>query len=75
MTRTGLGGATVPARAPYGAFVAARCDLERPAGDRPWLLQVFARDVNDIVNDLVVPLYVRGRRHGALRFGYHVDVL
>lgn len=26
-------------------------------------------------NDLVVPIYVRGRRHGALRFGYHVDVL
>lgn len=75
MTRTGLGGATVPPRAPYDAFVAARCDLERPAGDRPWLLQVFARDVNDIVNDLVVPIYVRGRRHGALRFGYHVDVL
>ncbi len=77
LTRTGLGAAAdlVPPRAQYGAFVAAGCDLERPAGERPWLLQVFARDLNDIVNDLVVPIYVRGRRHGALRFGYHVDVL
>ncbi|HEX3550090.1 MAG TPA: methyl-accepting chemotaxis protein, partial [Candidatus Elarobacter sp.] len=77
MTRTGLGDAAsrVPPRAPYDAFAAAGCALERPAGDRDWLLQVFARDVNDVVNDLVVPIYVRGRRHGALRFGYHVDVL
>lgn len=77
MTRTGLGDAAsrVPLRAPYGAFASAGCALDRPAGERDWLLQVFARDVNDVVNDLVVPIYVRGRRHGALRFGYHVDVL
>jgi methyl-accepting chemotaxis protein len=77
MVRTGLGPAaqTIGTRAPYSAFERAGCALERPSGERPWLLNVFARDVNDVVNDLVMPLYFRGRRHGALRFGYDVGVL
>jgi methyl-accepting chemotaxis protein len=77
LVRTGLGpaGGTLPKRAPYAAFERAGCALERPPGERPWLLSVFARDVNDVLNDLVMPIFVRGRRHGAIRFGYDVRVL
>lgn len=77
MVRAGLGAAaaSVGLRAPYAAFVRAGCSLDRPAGERSWLSSVFARDVNDVLNDLVMPVYARGRRHGAIRFGYAVDVL
>jgi methyl-accepting chemotaxis protein len=71
----GPGAASVGKRAPYAAFQRAGCALERPAGERPWQLSVFARDINDVVNDLVVPIYVRGRRHGAVRFGYDRSIL
>jgi methyl-accepting chemotaxis protein len=77
LVRAGLGSAaaTLPKRAPYAAFERAGCALARPPGERPWLLSVFARDVNDVFNDLVMPIFVRGRRHGAIRFGYDVRVL
>ncbi|MDB5027115.1 MAG: methyl-accepting chemotaxis protein, partial [Candidatus Eremiobacteraeota bacterium] len=77
MVRTGLGEgvAEVGRRAPYSAFERAGCVLERPPGERPWQLSVFARDLGDVINTFVVPIYVRGRRHGALRFGYDVEVL
>jgi methyl-accepting chemotaxis protein len=71
----GAGAAQVGKRAPYAAFERAGCALTRPAGERPWLINVFARDVNDVLNDLVTPVYVRGRRHGALRFGYDCGIL
>jgi methyl-accepting chemotaxis protein len=77
LVRTGLGPAagTVARRAPYAAFERAGCVLERPPGERPWQLSVYARDVNDVLNDLAMPVFVRGRRHGAIRFGYDVRVL
>jgi hypothetical protein len=77
LVRTGLGpaGGTVPRRAPYAAFERAGCALERPPGERPWLVSVYARDVNDVLNDLAMPVFVRGRRHGVIRFGYDVRVL
>ncbi|MEA2721610.1 MAG: methyl-accepting chemotaxis protein [Candidatus Eremiobacteraeota bacterium] len=77
MVRSGLGvaAASIPLRAPYAAFENAGCTLERAPGERAWMLSVYARDVNDVVNDFEMPIYVRGRRHGAIRFGYHVEVL
>jgi len=73
--RVGLEGADrVPPRAPRAAFEAAGIALDRPAADdRPMSVQSYARDTGVVLNDLAVPLYVTGRRWGALRLAYRAD--
>ena len=76
-TRIGLGaaGERVPARASYATFIESGCTLERPAGERPWAIHAFARDTNDVFNEMLIPIYVRGMRHSTLRVAYASDVL
>jgi hypothetical protein len=75
-TRIGLGGEAerVGRRAPYEAFRDAGCTLERPSGERPWAASVVTRDTGEIFNVLITAVYVRGRRHGSLRFAYDAEV-
>jgi methyl-accepting chemotaxis protein len=41
----------------------------------PFLMQTYARDTGEILNDLSVPLYVKGKHWGALRIGFNPQVL
>ena len=76
VTRWGLGNGVerIGPRVPYSTFRAAGCDLDRPHGDRPWGVYVYARDLADIYNELTVALYVRGTRFGTLRLVYPLDI-
>jgi len=57
-------------RAAYPEFAAAGVPLERLAGERPWESHVYARDTEELYNELGAAIYVRGRRHSTLRVIY-----
>lgn len=40
-----------------------------------FLLQTYPRDTGEIVNDLSMPIYVKGQHWGALRFGLTTEAL
>ena len=42
---------------------------------RPLLLQTYARDTGEILNDLSMPIVVRGAHWGALRLGFRPETL
>ncbi|HZX25865.1 MAG TPA: methyl-accepting chemotaxis protein, partial [Telluria sp.] len=44
----------------------ARCG----ANTKPFLLQTYKRDTGEVMHDLSVPIYVKGRHWGAFRIGY-----
>ncbi len=52
-----------------------------PAGLRaaqnkmPFLMQTYARDTGEILNDLSIPISVNGKHWGALRVGFDPRVL
>jgi methyl-accepting chemotaxis protein len=72
--RVGLAADHVPLRASRAAFEAAGVDLAQPAlAERAMSVQSYARDTGVVLNDLAVPLYVAGRRWGALRLAYRTD--
>lgn len=72
--RVGLDADAIPQRASRADFAAAGIELDAaPPGDRAMSLQSYLRDTGEVVNDLAVPLYVAGRRWGALRVGYRAD--
>jgi methyl-accepting chemotaxis protein len=74
--RVGLHADDVPRRSPRHAFRSVGLEIDRvPSGERAMLVQSYARDTGEVVNDLAVPLYVDGRRWGALRVGYRADAL
>jgi methyl-accepting chemotaxis protein len=77
MTRWGLGSKveSVGRRATHAQFRDAGSLLERPAGERPWGVYVYARDTRDVFNDMVIALYVRGQRQGTIRLAYDREVL
>jgi len=62
-------------RLSYEAFRAAGCELNRPAGERPWGAYVYARDTNEVFNEIGLPIYVQGRRHSTLRVVYGAEFL
>ncbi|HWI64590.1 MAG TPA: methyl-accepting chemotaxis protein, partial [Symbiobacteriaceae bacterium] len=64
-------GDRVPRRASRRAFGPA---LDAPLPPGTFLAQTYARDTGSVVTDIAVPLYVAGRRYGALRCGFAVDV-
>jgi len=69
--RVGLPADRVPQRASRAQFAAAGVALDRvPEGERPFVVQSYARDTGVVMNDLAVPLYVGGKRWGALRLAY-----
>jgi len=45
-------------------------DLRQPAGRRRAVLQAYARDTGSVLNDVAVPIYVRGEHWGGMRFAY-----
>jgi methyl-accepting chemotaxis protein len=66
----GAQGARIPKRAPRKAFVDGGVDLRRPAGLRRWLMQTYARDTGEILDDFSMPLYCRDQRWGSIRVGF-----
>lgn len=77
VTRWGLGSnvENVGRRATHAQFREAGSLLDRPAGERPWGVYVYARDTHDVFNDMVIALYVRGQRQGTIRLAYDREVL
>jgi methyl-accepting chemotaxis protein len=72
--RVGLAADHVPLRATRTAFEAAGINLAQPTlAERAMSVQSYARDTGVVLNDLAVPLYVAGRRWGALRLAYRTD--
>jgi methyl-accepting chemotaxis protein len=72
--RVGLSAEAIPPRASRSAFLSAGVPIdERGPGHRPFIVQTYARDTGDIINDLAVPVHVAGRRWGAIRLGYKTD--
>ncbi len=47
-----------------------RTGLAAARNTKPYLIQHYTRDTGEIMTDLSVPIVVRGRHWGALRFGY-----
>ncbi|WP_440466582.1 methyl-accepting chemotaxis protein [Pseudomonas sp. YH-1] len=41
--------------------------------NQPMLLQTYCRDTGELMHDLSVPIYVRGRQWGGLRLGYRPE--
>jgi methyl-accepting chemotaxis protein len=70
--RVGLAADAVPLRASRSAFGNANISLDAPAATvhRPFIVQSYARDTGEVVNDLAVPLHVDGKRFGALRMAF-----
>lgn len=72
--RVGLNGwDRVPKRATRVQFLAGRLDPDQKLPPNCFLIQTQARDTGDIVCDLAVPLFVKGRRYGAVRLGFLVQ--
>jgi methyl-accepting chemotaxis protein len=71
VVRTGMGPEALQCgpRTSYEAFRLAGCALER-AAERPWGAYVYARDTSAVCNEVVMAIYARGRRHGAVRVCY-----
>ena len=44
--------------------------LRAARSTQPFLLQTYMRDTGEVLNDLSMPIYVRGRHWGALRVGF-----
>ncbi|MFZ5817503.1 MAG: methyl-accepting chemotaxis protein [Bacillota bacterium] len=70
--RVGLGPTAekLPPRSPVEAFRRAGAVLEGSPDRSVFLVQTYARDTGEVVKDLAMPLYARGRRWGTLRLGY-----
>ncbi|MCK9531017.1 MAG: methyl-accepting chemotaxis protein [Gammaproteobacteria bacterium] len=55
--------------------------FDDPTGSRaarntsPFLLQTYMRDTGEILNDLSMPIHVRGRHWGGLRLGFDAQVV
>ncbi|WP_090208255.1 methyl-accepting chemotaxis protein [Ectothiorhodospira magna] len=41
---------------------------------KPYLLQTYKRDTGEVMHDLSVPIYVKGRHWGGFRIGYRSDM-
>jgi methyl-accepting chemotaxis protein len=75
--RVALAADDVPLRASRTAFTNARISLDAPSANthRPFIVQSYARDTGDIVNDLAVPVYVAGKRFGAVRLAFAANAI
>jgi methyl-accepting chemotaxis protein len=72
--RVGLpNGLQAPRRATREQFLAAGVDPDALQGDAPFLLQTYARDTGEVIHDLAVPLFVKGRRFGAFAVAFSID--
>jgi methyl-accepting chemotaxis protein len=57
-------------RASRAEFRRQGVDLRQPKGRRRVILQAYARDTGAVLNDVAVPIYVRGEHWGGIRFAY-----
>jgi len=75
--RVALAADNVPLRAGRAAFTTAGISLDAPLAHthRPFIVQSYARDTGDIVNDLAVPVYVAGKRWGAVRLAFAANAV
>jgi methyl-accepting chemotaxis protein len=54
----------------------AGAQLAEPAdGDKPFLLQTYARDTGTVLSIMSVPLYVKGERFGSVTIGWDPEKL
>ena len=51
-------------------FAGNRAEVRRASSTAPFLLQTYIRDTGEILNDLSIPLYVKGQHWGALIMGF-----
>ncbi len=52
-----------------------RTGIRAARNQSPFLLQAYARDTGEILNDLSVPLYVDGKHWGCFRIGFNPEIL
>lgn len=72
--RVGLKGwDKAPKKANRSQFLAAGVDPDQPLPEDTFLLQTQARDTGDVVCDLAIPFFVKGRRYGAVRIGFYAE--
>jgi methyl-accepting chemotaxis protein len=72
--RVGLpNGLHAPRRATREQFLTAGVDPDGLEGDAPFLLQTYARDTGEVIHDLAVPLFVKGRRFGAFAIAFSME--
>ncbi|HEX2988129.1 MAG TPA: methyl-accepting chemotaxis protein [Chloroflexota bacterium] len=70
-TRVGIKGwDRVPKRATRQQFLSTGVNPDQPVSPEIFVLQTLARASGDTVCDLAVPLFVKGRRYGAVRFSF-----
>jgi methyl-accepting chemotaxis protein len=50
-------------------------EQRRAKNTQPFLLQTYSRDTGEILNDLSLPIYVKGRHWGALISGFDPQIL
>lgn len=51
-------------------FAGNRAEIRRASHTEPFLLQTFVRDTGEVLNDLSIPLYVKGQHWGGLIMGF-----
>jgi len=74
--RVGLaGGDRVELRASRERFRDAGADLRRRAGRRPTVLQSYARDTGEVLNDLSAAVYVLGEHWGGVRVAFEPSII
>lgn len=66
-------GMEAPRRATREQFLAAGVNPDALEGEAPFLLQTFARDTGEVMHDIAVPVFVQGRRFGAVRLGFEME--
>ncbi len=52
-----------------------RVEQRRCTHESPFLMQTFIRDTGEILNDLSIPIYVKGQRWGSLITGFDPSLL
>ncbi|WP_417225561.1 methyl-accepting chemotaxis protein [Amphritea sp.] len=56
-------------------FKGNRAEIRRTTNTAPFLLQTFARDTGEVLNDLTFPVYVDGRHWGCFAVGFNPELL
>ncbi len=60
----------MPKRASRAVFASSHVDPDQKLPEGTFLLQTQARETGDIVCDLAIPFFVKGKRYGAVRMGF-----
>ncbi|BDG61215.1 methyl-accepting chemotaxis protein [Caldinitratiruptor microaerophilus] len=66
-------GMQVPRRATREQFLAHGVDPDALENSAPFILQTYARDTGEVIHDLAVPVFVKGRRFGAVRLAFRME--